>query len=39
MCLLSNMREIQAEIMTNGPVIGFITPSLDFLPYENGVYH
>ena len=39
MCLLTELDDIRREIMTHGPVIGFINPTTDFLPYESGIYH
>lgn len=37
-CLASEIDGVKREIMTNGPVIGQISPYTDFLLYSNGVY-
>ena len=37
-CLATEVTGIKKEIMTNGPVIGQLTPNTDFLTYQDGVY-
>lgn len=37
-CLANEVDGLKKEIMTNGPVIGQISPYTDFLLYSNGVY-
>ncbi len=38
MCIAAEVEGIKKEIMTNGPVLGQITPYTDMLTYSDGVY-
>jgi len=37
-CLAQTAEGIKKEILTNGPVVGQITPNTDFLTYHDGIY-
>lgn len=37
-CLATEINGIKKEILTNGPVLGQLTPYTDFLTYKEGTY-
>ena len=37
-CLANDVDGVKREILTNGPVIGQISPYTDFLTYSSGFY-